>query len=305
MKISVTVITWNEGKNIKRCLDSVKGWTDEIIVVDEESSDETVEIAKKLGAKIYFHKRDRFVEPARNFSFQKASGDWILILDADEEIPIALAKKLKALTQKKGINFFRIPRKNIIFGKWIKHRGWWPDYNIRFFRKGKVKWLEKIHSIPLTRGKGEDLPDKEAYAIIHYHYQSISQYLERLSRYSDIQSRELIKSGYQFKWRDLINKPTGEFLSRFFAREGYKDGLHGLALAALQAFSELVVYLNIWEKEGFKEKEVGSLEREFKRANQELNYWFLEKKIKESNIFKRILFKLRLKKILLKLKLLK
>jgi len=296
MKISVAIITWNEERNIKRCLESVKGWTDEIIVVDEESSDRTVEIAKKLGAKIYRHKRDRFVEPARNFSFQKATGDWILILDADEEIPTALAKKLKVLAKKKGVNFFGVPRKNIIFGKWIRHSGWWPDYNIRFFRKGCVRWSEKIHSVPLTRGKGEDLEAKENNAIIHYNYQSISQYLERLNRYSDIQSQELIKIGYQFKWLDLIDKPKNEFLSRFFANQGYRDGLHGLVLAFLQTFSELITYLKVWEKEGFKEKDVASLEGEFKKANQELNHWFLQKKIKESNIFKKILLRLKLLK---------
>ena len=294
MKISVVINTWNEEKNIKRCLESVKKWTDEIIVVDMYSSDKTVEIAKELGANVYSHKFTSYVEPARNFALKKTSGDWILILDADEEISASLVKKLKDLTKKKNINFFRIPRKNIIFNKWIKHSRWWPDYNIRFFRKGKVEWLEKIHSIPLTVGDGEDLEAKESYAILHHHYQSISQYLERINRYSEVQAQELIKKNYQIRWQDLINKPKNEFLSRFFAGEGYKDGMHGLVLALLQSFSELITYLKVWEKQNFKEKEFNNLDEEFKKVSQDLNHWRLQKKIKESNVFKKILLKFKL-----------
>jgi len=294
MKISVVVNTRNEENNIKRCLESVKKWADEIIVVDMYSSDKTVEVVKELGAKVYSHKFISYVEPARNFALKKTSGDWILILDPDEEIPPSLAKKLKSLTNKKNINFFRIPRKNIIFNKWIKHSRWWPDYNIRFFRKGKVEWLEKIHSVPLTVGEGEDLEAKESYAILHHHYQSISQYVERINRYSEFQSQELIKKGHQIKWQDLINKPKNEFLSRFFAGEGYKDGMHGLALALLQSFSELITYLKVWEKQNFKEKEFNNFHKEFKKVAFDLNYWCLQKKIKESNIFKRILLKFKL-----------
>jgi len=157
-------------------------------------------------------------------------------LDADEEITPKLAKILKDLATGKEISFYRLPRKNIIFGKWLRHSLWWPDYNIRFFKKGNVQWSEKIHSVPLTRGTGKDLEAKEVNAIVHHHYQSISQYLERMNRYTNIQAEELSKSGYQFRWQDMVKKPMGEFLSRFFVGEAYKDGLRGLILALLQAF---------------------------------------------------------------------
>lgn len=294
MKISVVVNTWNEEKNIKRCLDSIKSLADEIVLVDMYSTDKTVEIAKKLGAKVYFHKFTSYVEPARNFAIKKATGNWILVLDADEELPSGLVKKLKDLSRNKKINFFRLPRKNIIFGRWIKHSRWWPDYNIRFFRKGKVEWLERIHSVPLTRGEGEDLEDKEVNAIIHHHYQSITQYIERVNRYSEIQSQGLINFAYKFRWQDLISKPKNEFLSRFFAGEGYKDGLHGLVLALLQSFSELIVYLKVWEKQGFKEEELKDLSIELKKVNKDLSYWSKQKKAKELGLLGKILFKLKL-----------
>lgn len=284
MRISVVINTWNEEKNITRCLKSVN-WANEIVVVDMESKDKTVQMAKRFGAKVFSHQYTTYVEPARNFALSKATGDWILVLDADEEIPAELAKKLQRLAKKpEGFRFFRLPRKNIIFGKWIKHSRWWPDHIVRFFKKGSVSWSEKIHSVPLTRGEGKDLEVKEANAIIHYHYQSLAQYLERLNRYTDIQAKELIDSSYKFTWHDLLKKPTGEFLSRFFAGEGYKDGLHGLVLALLQAFSELIKYLKVWEEQGFKAQELpfSDFISEMKKLGKEIAYWITNTLIKET-----------------------
>ena len=147
----------------------------------------------------------------------------------------------------------------IIFGKWIKNSRWWPDYNIRFFKKNSVSWSNEIHSIPLTQGRGLDLEEKENLAIVHYNYTSIEQYLGRLDRYTTIQAEFLIKQGYRFIWKDLIVKPLKEFLSRYFVGEGYKDGLHGLVLASFQAFSALVLFAKVWEEQGFKEEKEPSL----------------------------------------------
>lgn len=272
-KISVIVNTWNEQQNIKRCLESVKDLASEIIVVDMYSTDKTVKIAKKFGAKIFFHKFTSYVEPARNFALRQAQGDWILILDADEEISSDLAKILQELMTHQEINFYRLPRKNIIFGKWIKHSRWWPDYVIRFFKKGSIRWSEKIHSVPLTRGEGKDLEAKEINAIAHYNYNSINQYLERLNRYTEIQAKELIDNQYKFLWSDLLKKPFDEFLSRFFAGEGYKDGLHGLVLSLLQAFSELIKYLKVWEKEKFIEQDISSYHELFEQNINDYLHW--------------------------------
>lgn len=303
-KISVVINTLNEEKNLPRAIASIKNFADEIVVVDMHSDDKTVEIAKKLGAKVYLHERTSYVEPARNFAISKVmnqsdsqESQWVLILDADEEIPDTLSKKLKELVEKNTGDYFRIPRKNIIFGKWMQHSRWWPDYNIRFFKKGFVSWSEEIHSIPITKGKGADLEAKEELAIIHHNYESIEQYLERLNRYTSIQSDKLKEQRYKFDWKDLIKKPTGEFLSRFFAAGGYKDGIHGLALSSLQAFSEFVLYLKLWQKDKFKEekldiKEFVSVTKEIKK---EINYWESDALVKEQgSILHRIKRKLRI-----------
>jgi (heptosyl)LPS beta-1,4-glucosyltransferase len=281
-KISVVFNTFNEEKNLSRALASIRQLADEIVVCDMGSSDGTVKVAEEAEAKIFQHKRLLYVEPARNFAISKATNEWVLILDPDEEVSKSLAKKLKQITEQKMADFYRLPRKNIIFGKWIKHCRWWPDYNIRFFKKGHVVWNEIIHSVPMTQGKGMDLPEKEELAIIHHNYDSIEEYLSRMERYAEVQSKILIEHNYKFIWKDLIKHPLEEFLGRYFAGEGYKDGVHGLALSFLQAFSEAVVYLKVWQNEKFMEQAIstGELEKEFNTAIRDLNWWVSEISLK-------------------------
>ncbi len=291
-KISVVINTLNDEDIIGRAINSVK-WADEVIVCDMHSGDKTADVAKKLGAKVYTHKRLEFVEPARNFAISKASNEWVLILDPDEEVQSDLKMRLLEFGNKLNqIDYVRIPRKNIIFGYWMKAAMWWPDYNIRFFKKDKVVWGKKIHRPPDTSGEGLDLEADERWAITHHHYKSIDQFLERMIRYSKIQSEELIEEGYKFDWKDLIKKPLAEFLSRFFANKGFEDGLHGLVLSLLQAFSFLVVYLRVWERGKFeiqniKFDEVKDLS---KGSGKQLNYWLKYGNL-SSNPFKRIIQK--------------
>lgn len=275
-KISVVINTLNEVQTIESAIKSVQ-WADEVLVCDMHSDDDSPLIAKKLGATVIFHKRLQFVEPARNFAISKTSHEWVLVLDPDEEVPEYLAKKLQEIASEDGVaTFVEIPRKNIIFGKWMQNSMWWPDYNIRFFKKENVTWSGKIHIPPKTTGQGIKLPAEERLAIIHHHYTSVSQFISRMDRYSDIQAKELKQSGVDFDWRDLISKPLGEFLGRFFANRGFEDGLHGLALAFLQAFSFLVVYLKLWQMTDFKEENVNwsELSEKAKQGGEEIDYWF-------------------------------
>lgn len=279
-KISVVINTYNEEKNLRVAIKSVK-WADEVVVCDMESTDRTLSLAKALGVMVVSHKNTGYVEPGRNFAIGKTSGDWILILDADEEVPTTLADRLQELAKKNPeINFVEIPRKNIIFNKWIEHTGWWPDYQIRFFKKGSVSWNNKIHSKPETEGLGLTLEAQEQWAIIHNNYRSISEYLAKLDRYTNIQAKELLATGYQFKKEDLWNKPLSEFLSRYFSNKGYQDGLHGLVLSFFQAVSFFVLYLKIWEKDGFKEQkmELEEFNEQTKIIGKDIKYWVKETK---------------------------
>ncbi|MCS7092747.1 MAG: glycosyltransferase family 2 protein, partial [Patescibacteria group bacterium] len=286
-KISVVINTLNEEKNLPKVFKSIRNLADEVVVVDMDSEDKTCEIAKKFGAKVYRHPRTNYVEPARNFAISKVTHDWVLVLDADEEIGPELSDLLRKFSNQKEIDYYRLPRKNIIFGKWIKNSMWWPDYNIRFFKKGCVVWKNEIHSVPDASGKGKDIEENEKYAIIHHNYQTIDQYLQKMLRYTSAQANDLIKKNYNFSWKDLINKPSIEFIRRFYQSSGYKDGLHGLALSLLQAFSEFIVYLKVWQNQKFKQEQLSlqELEQVFREVKSEKNYWHADACLREGKGF--------------------
>ena len=298
-KISAVVNTRNEAANIYDCLKSIS-FVDEIILVDMESQDNTKEIAKEFTDRIFDTPAVGYVEPARNFAIGKAIGEWILVVDADERVPRTLAQKLIDISQEGKVEFVRIPRKNMIFGQWIKHSRWWPDHNIRFFKKGAVEWQNEIHSIPVTYGTGETLDSEEKLSITHFHYKSIDEYIERTMRYSRQQAKELKEAGYKFDPADMITKPASEFLSRFFAGEGFRDGLHGLVLAFLQAFSIFLIYLRLWQDQEYKPVSGPQMEPIWQKASveklKELQYWFLSTKIQsEQSKLKRFFLKLKRK----------
>lgn len=301
MKISAIVNTLNEEDNIVDCLESLS-WVDEIIVVDMNSDDKTKDLAYRFTKNVFNHKRVGYVEPARNFAIKQATGDWIMLLDADERVSKTLAAKLIEVVKEDTVNFVRIPRKNIIFNHHMSHSRWWPDYNVRFFKKGKVEWQNTIHSIPLTLGEGLTLPDSEDLAIIHYNYTSIVDYFDRFHRYSSVTAKQLISEGYQFNLVDLLKKPFAEFLSRFFAGRGYEDGLHGLVLAILQGFQEFVVYLLVWEKQGYTPHRgrpfLIAFQQQIASSLSELRYWLLTLKMelsvkKTTRLFYQLLRKFR------------
>lgn len=283
-KISVVINTFDEEVNLPRALESIKDFASEIVVVDMYSTDKTAEIARAAGAKVFMHKQTSYVEPARNFAISKARGDWVLVLDADEVLPKTLAKKLVELSEKEDVQYWRVPRKNIIFGRWIEHSRWWPDYNIRFFRRGFVKWGDIIHSTPTTRGKGLDLEAIQENAIIHYNYDSVEQYLDRLGRYTSFFAKNKLEEGYRFVWPDLLRKPFAEFISRYFEGKGYKDGLHGLVLSLLQAFSEFVVYVKLWQADKFTSQPIyiSDIDKHFKVMEKEFKWWITDAKIENS-----------------------
>ncbi len=278
--ITVVVNTLNEEENLSRCLRSVSRLADEIVVVDMYSDDNTRKIARKFGAKVFLHERMGYVEPARNFAIQKARGRWILILDADEKISRGLGKRLKEIARDRGVeaDYVLIPRKNIIFGKWIQNSRWWPDYLPRFFKKGKLAWPSQIHKQPELKGDNIlTLPDNKNFAIVHYNYDSLDQFLARAIKYAQIQADELVKERkYKLSFADLILEPTREFISRFFAGKGYQDGFHGLALAVLQAWSVALIYLKVWEKQRYKEKNLdfSKVSQSFSKMIFEINFWY-------------------------------
>ena len=246
--ISTVVVTYNEGGLLKDCLESVAE-SEEIIVVDLGSTDNTLKIAKDFNAKIFTHTKVDYVEQVRDFAVSKTTGGWVLVLDPDERMTLTLWKKLREVVQEDKYIAVNIPRKNIFFGKWIAHTNWWPDRLVRFFKKGKVKWEDKIHHYPLVEEAVLNLPAKEDLAIEHYGYSSIEEFISRQSRYSTIKAQNLYEQGIRFSWVGFFWSPIREFLVRYIRHLGFLDGFYGFALTFLMMIYQLQVIIKLWELE--------------------------------------------------------
>lgn len=252
--ISVVISAHNEEKNIKDCIESVLDLASEIIVIDNSSTDNTSDIAKKLDAKVYKQQNDvKKIDLQKNFGFEKATGEWILSLDADERLTPQLIKEIKQEVAKdvKTVGYW-IPRKNIIFNKWIRNSIWWPDYQLRLFKKGKGKFPHATVHVPLeVKGETRHLSEP----MVHESYDSISRFVNRMNNiYTEVEADEIVKSGKKILWIDSVRLPASDFMKTFFLQKGYRDGMHGLVLSILQAFYMFLVFAKTWEKQGFYER---------------------------------------------------
>lgn len=247
--ISSVIVTYNEGVFLNDCLESIVKESDEIIVIDLGSTDDTLKIAKEFKAKIFTHQKVEYVEKVRDFAISKASGDWVLILDPDERLTATLWGKIKQVAQEDKYTAVNIPRKNIFFGQWIAHTNWWPDRHIRFFKKGKVNWTERIHLYPKVKGSVLNLLAKKDLAIEHFGYQSIEEFISRQSRYSTIEAQNLYDLGNRFSWGSFFWKPVREFLARYIRHLGFLDGFYGFCLTYLMMIYQVQVMIKLWELE--------------------------------------------------------
>ncbi len=295
IRLSVVISAYNEEKNIRDCIASVK-FADEIIVIDNESTDKTPQIAKHEGAKVLTRRNNLMLNTNKNFGFTKAASDWILNVDADERITQDLVREITTVLSTSGqINGYWIPRKNIIFGKWMRSGMWWPDYQLRLFRKGKGAFEEKhVHEYIKVIGETAKLDEP----MMHQSYKTVSQFLIKMDTiYTENEASLLEASGKRVTWIDAIRFPVNDFLKTLFAQKGYRDGLHGLVLSLLQAFYAEVVFAKVWEKQGFPEGNstpfLHDLQREFKKIQKEFRYWLMTAlMIEAKNPLKRFRYRL-------------
>lgn len=283
-KISVVISAYNESQKIRDCLKSVKSIADEIIVVDNSSNDGTGTIAKSYGAKVFKRLNNLMLNVNKNYGFSKARNEWVLNLDADERVTEDLRSEIMTLFEKDvpdQISGFLIPRKNIIFGKWIEHTGWYPDFQLRLFRRSKGKFLEKhVHEQLSVEGDVERLVNP----MLHESYATVREFLLKFFIiYAPNEADQLIKNqSYTFAVTDFISRPFNEFIKRYYADKGYKDGLHGLVLSFLMAFYHFVVVCFVWERKKFVSNVSNSqslLDSEITTMKRSYSYWKLTSKI--------------------------
>lgn len=295
--LSVVITAYNEEAKIADALSSVKDFADEIIVVDNESTDKTARIAKKYTKKIFTQKNNpQDIDRQKNFGFSKATKEWTLSLDADERVSPELAEEIREVLSHESADAYWIPRRNIIFGKWIEHTGWYPDHQLRLFKTGKGKFTrEHVHEDIEVEGQKAYLHTD----IIHYHFDSIQQFIQRnLLMYAKNEAKAKMQDGYVFSYADAIWFPFQEFLSRFFAREGYKDGFHGLLLSLLMASYHLMVFGYIWEEQGFPQGRytIQDFKKTVGKMAEEAKYWMLTSQINdEKNSLKKTALKVKRK----------
>ncbi len=278
--LSVVVSAYNEAHTLGRCLASV-AFADEIIVVDNESLDDTAKVARTFTKNVYRQKNLLMLNTNKNVGFSKATSDWILNLDADEVVPESLAKEIIRIIQENPKeNGFWIARRNFSFGKWIQHGLWWPDKQLRLFRRNKGSF-PCIHIHEYISVEGEVGTLTEAYD--HYNYESIHQYLTKIDRASTSEALSLKESNYALSWFDALRFPVSDFLKIYFAQRGYKDGLHGLVLALFQSFYSFAVFAKYWEMNGFTKRDItpGEITTELQHNAKEMQYWQLSMGIDE------------------------
>ncbi|CAG0998370.1 (heptosyl)LPS beta-1,4-glucosyltransferase [Anaerolineae bacterium] len=244
-RLSVVLVTYNEERNIDRCLGSMS-WADEIVVVDSFSTDRTLELARKYTTKIHQHEypgTSKQVERGIGY----ATGDWIFVIDADEEISPELRAEVEQVlrhgTDCAGYTFIRKPK---AFGQWIEHGGWFPDVQFRFFRRDSYyPEHQEIHGGFNTKGKKGAL---KGY-LYHHTYETIYAYVEKMNEYTSLHVNNKLKDNARIEvpWHKVLLSPLSHFLRMFISRKGYKDGFHGFVLALLDANYAMLLYAKLWE----------------------------------------------------------
>jgi len=245
MKISVVINTYNAEQYLVPVLESVKEF-DEILICDMHSTDKTVEIARQYGSRIIYHEHTGIVEPARNFAIRSAKYDWVLVLDADEVVPLALKDYLYDLIKKEGQTSIglRISRRNFFMGRFM--RCTYPDYQLRFFQKDKVEWPSTIHSQPAIDGEIRNTPRKRKdLAFIHLANETVRTNINKTNLYTDkeVLRRKKKKYGYF----SLVNESLFYFFKFYFLKGAIWDKKAGLLYACLLAFYKVGTIGKVWE----------------------------------------------------------
>ncbi len=244
LSLSVAIITLNEEANLARTLQSV-AWADEIVIVDSGSTDRTREIAESFGAKFFVEAWKGFAAQ-KNSALQRTSGDWILSLDADEEVEPALADEIqRTLATSPSVVGYWIPRKNFFLGRWIRHGGFYPDPKLRLFRRGAARFEERlVHEDLQMRGPTGNLTNH----LLHHAYPTLDSYLEHMNRYSSLGAEMAAAKGVTgFSFLDIVVRPRLTFFYNYLLRGGFLDGREGLLLHLYHANYVSWKYAKAWE----------------------------------------------------------
>ncbi len=243
LPISVYVLTFNNIRTIERCLKSLR-WAEELVIVDSFSTDGTYEICKKYTDKAYQvafkGHRDQY-----QYAADLTTKDWVMFVDADEEIPPELVDEIQRELKENGSLYdgFFIYRRTYYLGRWIRYGGWYPDGEIRLYKRNKGRWEGGLHAKVVVDGKVKKM--KKEY--LHYTYWDISDQIKTIDRYSRIAAEDLVKDRKRFSLIKLLFHPPLRFIKEYFLKSGFRDGLPGLIIAISTMYYVFIKYAKHWE----------------------------------------------------------
>lgn len=239
--LSVVIITRNEEHNIGRCLTSV-AFADEIIVVDSQSSDRTVDIARSQGAIVINHDFKGYGD-AKQTGVDRASQDWVFSIDADEAVSPRLAEEIRrTISDNEAADGYFVPRCTNFLGRWIRHSNWYPDYVLRLFRRDKGRFDGAVvHEKVEVDGRVEKLKAD----LLHYSYPSMEEYLRKFDIYTTMGAEQALKAGKRAGWWSVTAKPLAALIRHFIIKQGFRDGLEGFLISVLSSGAVMVKYAKL------------------------------------------------------------
>jgi glycosyltransferase involved in cell wall biosynthesis len=252
MTISVAIVAMDEESNIGRTLASVR-WADEIVLVDSGSKDRTCEIAREHGARVTIEPRRGYVAQ-KQYAIDLCTKDWVLLLDADEEVTPGLAEEIRAaIVQPNAASGYKLPRKNLFLGRWIRHGGFYPDPKLRLFRRGQGFVTghdphDRCELTPEVLGDVARQTQQFNHALVHYTYPTLTLYLGHMNRYSSLGAELAIAKGHhRFSFINIVLRPFATFVYNYVIRLGFLDGREGLLLHLYHAGYVSWKYAKAWE----------------------------------------------------------
>jgi (heptosyl)LPS beta-1,4-glucosyltransferase len=242
-KISVTVITRNEAADIGDALASAS-WADELIVVDSESTDDTVAIARRYTDRVVVREWSGYAAQ-KNYAASLASHDWILSLDADERVTPALTAEIqRTLRQDPGDKAFYIPRVTRHLGRWIRTTDWYPDPQVRLYDRRSAQWTGRyVHESLTVHGRVGRLREE----LQHFAYRDIADHMETIERYTTFAARQMHEDGRRAGWLQIAGHPPLAFLRNYVLKGGITDGVPGLVISAMNAYYVFLKFAKLWE----------------------------------------------------------
>lgn len=243
MPVTATIITLNEAANIQAALESLS-WADEIIVVDSESTDGTVAIARNFTDRVFVRPWPGYIAQ-KNFAAEQASHDWIFSLDADERVTPELAAEIKTLLASgPRAPGYRVPRVTFHLGRWLRSTDWYPDYQLRLYDRRRARWAGKhVHESVKADGPVEDLKGE----LQHFAYRDLSHHFQTMDRYTTLAARQMFEEGRRAGFFDLLIHPPAAFIRNYILRVGFRDGVPGLIVSSMNARYVGLKFAKLWE----------------------------------------------------------